>query len=105
MTSGEDVGGKAAEVEPPQPVFHYILLPNDRRQQGSLTKWHLMVEVQMNQRCGNESLHAEKIAPTDIHLHLLNVRRDQTVDVFTVRDGWCISAGVTADYLCCGRLL
>ena len=54
------------------------------------------MEVCMNQRCVTEFLHAEKIAPTDIHQLLLNVDGDQTVDVSTVRDGWCVSAVVTA---------
>ena len=43
------------------------------------------MEVQMKQRCGTEFLHMEKIAPTDIHQHLLNVSVDQTVDVSTER--------------------
>ena len=39
-------------------------------------------------------LHAEKIAPNDIHRRLLNVYGDQTVDVSTVRQ-WvaCFSSG------------
>ena len=45
-------------------------------------------------KCGIEFLHNEKIALTDIHQHLLNVCRDQTVDVGTVR-WWvvCFSGG------------
>ena len=43
------------------------------------------MEVHMKQRCGTEFLHVEKMAPTDIHQHLLNVYGDQTVDVSTVR--------------------
>jgi hypothetical protein len=52
------------------------------------------MEVRMKQRCVTEFLHAEEIAPTDIHQHLLNVYRDQTVDVSTVR-WWvvCFSSG------------
>jgi len=42
-------------------------------------------EVRMKQRCVTEFLHVEKIAPNDIHQHLLNVYGDQTVDVSTVR--------------------
>ena len=37
-------------------------------------------EVQMNQRYVIEFLHVEKMAPFDIHQHLLNVYGDQTVD-------------------------
>jgi len=39
----------------------------------------------MKQRCVIEFLHAQKIAPNDIHRRLLNVYGDQTVDVGTVR--------------------
>ena len=42
------------------------------------------MEVRMKQRCVTEFLHAEKIAPNDIHRCLL-VYGDQTVDVSTVR--------------------
>ena len=52
-------------------------------------------EVHMKQRCVTEFLHTEKMAPTDIHQLLLNVDGDQTVDVSTVRGGWCVSAVVT----------
>jgi len=42
------------------------------------------MEVQMKQRCDTEFLQMEKMAPTDIHQHLLNVYSDQTVDVITL---------------------
>jgi transposase len=41
--------------------------------------------VCMKQRRVIEFLHAENIAPNDIHRRLLNVYGDQTVDVSTVR--------------------
>ena len=41
-------------------------------------------EVPMKKRCEIEFLHAEKIAPNDIHRRLLNVYEDQTVAVSTV---------------------
>jgi len=41
-------------------------------------------------------LHEVKMAPTDIHRHILNVYRDQPVHVSTVRSGWCVSAVATA---------
>ena len=47
------------------------------------------VEVQMKQRCGNEFLHAETIAPIDFHLQLLSIYGDHTVDVSTVRQ-WVV---------------
>jgi len=43
------------------------------------------MEVRMKQRCVIEFLNAEKIAPNDIHRHLLNVCGAQTVDVRTLR--------------------
>ena len=39
----------------------------------------------MEQRCVIEFLHVEKITPNGIHQHLLNIYRDQTVNVSTVR--------------------
>ena len=48
----------------------------------------------MKQRCVIEFLHAENMAPIDIHQHLLNVYEDQTVDASTVRGR--VSAVVTA---------
>jgi len=43
------------------------------------------MEVHMKQRCVIEFLHAENIAPNDIHRRLLNVYGDQTVDISTVK--------------------
>ena len=57
------------------------------------------MEVRMEQRCDTEFLHAEKMAPTDIHQCLQRVYGDQTVDVSTVRGGWCISAVVEISVL------
>jgi len=37
------------------------------------------------QRHETEFLHAEKMVPTDIHQHLLNISGEQRVDVSTVR--------------------
>ena len=39
------------------------------------------MEAWMKQRCGTELLHAEKMAPFDIHQCLLNINGDQTADV------------------------
>ena len=36
-----------------------------------------------------------KMAPIDIHQHLLNIYGDQKVDESTVRDGWSVSAVAT----------
>ena len=51
------------------------------------------MEVCIKQRCVTEFLCVEKMAPTDIHQHLLNVYGDLTVDVSTVK--WCVSAVLT----------
>ena len=53
--------------------------------EGQSDKMTSDMEVLMKQRCVIEFLHAEKIAPKDIHRRLLNVYGDQTVDVSTVR--------------------
>ena len=53
------------------------------------------VEVSMKQKGGTEFLQVEKTAPTDIWQHFLNVNGNQTVDVKTVRGGWCTPAVVT----------
>ena len=62
--------------------------------EGQSDKMASDMEVRMKQRCVTEFLHAEKLAPNDIHRRLLNVYGDQTVDVSTVRR-WvaCFSSG------------
>jgi len=44
-----------------------------------------MEVVHIKHKCFTEFLHAEKMVPTDIHQHLLNVSAEQRVDVSTVR--------------------
>ena len=51
--------------------------------EGASDKLASDVEVRMKQRCVSEFLHAEKIAPNDIHRRLLKVYGDQTVDIST----------------------
>ena len=53
--------------------------------EGQSDKMASDMEVHMKQRGAPEFLHAEKMAPIDIHQYLLNVHGDQTVDVSTVR--------------------
>ena len=66
------------------PTFHYILLPCDRWQKrGSLTEWHLTWKWVWSKGVSLNSMRKSK--PTDIHMYLLNVYEDQTVDVSTVR--------------------
>ena len=43
------------------------------------------VELHMKQRCRTGFVHAEKMAPVDIHWCLLHVYGDRTVDVSTVK--------------------
>ena len=54
------------------------------------------IEVWMQQRGRTEFLHAEKMAPIDIHQCLLNTDGDQTVGVAQRGGGWCVSAVATA---------
>jgi len=53
--------------------------------EGQSDKMASDMEVRMKQRCVIEFLHAERIAPIDIHRRLLNVYGALTVDVSTVR--------------------
>ena len=53
--------------------------------EGQFDKMVSDIEVHMKERFVTELLHAHKIATKDIHRRLLNVYRDQTVGVSTVR--------------------
>jgi len=56
--------------------------------EGQSDKMASDMEVHMKQRCVIEFLHAEKIAPIDIHRFLLNIYGDQTVDVSSIVRQW-----------------
>jgi hypothetical protein len=89
-TSEADVGDMAVEVEPSRPYsvkFCYRVTDDSR---GQSDKMASDMEVRMKQRCVTEFLHAENIAPNDIHRRLLNVYGDQTVDNFEVRQPRCV---------------
>ena len=74
-------GGLAVGIE--LPIFHYMLLQCDRWQQrGTLTDQYLTWKWVWSK---NVPLNSGRIAPTDIHRHLLNIGGAQTVDVSTVR--------------------
>ena len=60
--------------------------------EGQPEKMLSAMDVCMKQRCVTEFLHAEKMTSTDIHHCLLSVSGDQTMDMSTVREWWCISA-------------
>ena len=68
-------------------ILHYMLLPCDRWQQrGSLTKWRQSWKCVWSKGVSMNSSMWKKMAPTDIHWHLLNVY----VNVSTVRE-WVVS--------------
>jgi len=78
------VSGLAVQVEPSHqyPITFCCQVTDGSR--GALwhnTIWHGSA---CEEKCATEFLHAEKMAPTDIHWHLLNVCRDQPVDLSTV---------------------
>ena len=67
-------------------IFHYILLLFARWQQrGSLTKWCLIWKCVWSKGVSLNSSMWKKMAPIDIHQHLLYVYEDETVDVSTTR--------------------
>ena len=78
----------------PTNILLYFVALRQVAAQGQSDKMVSNMEVYMKQRCRTEFLHAEKMAPTDIHWCLLNIYGDQTVDVCTVRF-WvsCFSSG------------
>lgn len=92
MTSDADVGDIVGGVEPSHQYSISLLLCDRQQQKGSLTE--CQTEVRTKQKHTTELLHGEKVAPTDIHQHLLNADRDQTADASSLR-WWavCFSSG------------
>lgn len=80
--------------------YCYILLPCDRgsREESDTRASHM--EVHMKESSINEFHHVEKIVPSDIYQCLLNVDRNQTVHVSTVKQ-WatCFCSGVSGSLL------
>ena len=71
-----------------QPAGHSSLDATEDTVGFLICKHTLLVRVAsfiMKQKCVIEFLHAEAMAPTDIHQHFLNVYGDQTVGVYPVR--------------------
>ena len=105
-TSEADVGDVAVEVEPSHQYSVKFCCRCTDDSRGHSAKMVSEMEVHMKKRCVIEFLHAENIAPNDILRRLLEVFRDQTVDVSTVR-GWVVrfSSGdnVFKDKPCSGR--
>jgi len=60
--------------------------------QGQFDKMVSDMEVHVKQRDGTEFVHEEKMAPTDIHQHLVNVYGDQRWMWAQRGSVWCISA-------------
>ena len=82
----------AVEVEPSHQYSLHFVAVWQTVAEGQSDKMASDVEVHMKQRCVMEFFCVGKIAPTDIQRHLLNIYGDQTVEVSTVRENWCISA-------------
>ena len=89
-----DVGDMIAEVEPPSQysfVFCYCATDGSRGEVWQNGVWHRSV---YEANVLNWIPLCEKLVPTDIHWHLLNIYGDQTVNVRTAR-WWvvCFSCG------------
>ena len=61
------------------------LLYNRWQEKGQIERMVSNMQVHTRQRCVTEFILMENTAPIDIQQHLLNVSRDQTVNVSTVR--------------------
>ena len=83
--SEADVVGMAAEVKPSCQYSITFCCSATDGAKGQSDSMMSDIEVCIEQRCVTEFLHLEKMAPTDIHQHLLNIYGGQTVDVSTVR--------------------
>ena len=78
-TSEVDVGGMAVEVEPShQYVMTFCCCATDGSR-GAIWPNGVLHGIASEVKCIIEFLHVEKMTPTDIHWHLLNVYGDQTV--------------------------
>ena len=80
-----DVGGTVAEVKLHTNIPFQFVAKWEVAAEGQSDKMASDAKVHVKQRYVTEFLHAEKLAPTDIHWHLLNTSRDQPVDLITVR--------------------
>ena len=70
------------------------LLYNRWQEKGQIERMVSNMQVHTRQRCVTEFILMGNTAPIDIQQHLLNVSRDQTVNVSTVRQGVvCFSSG------------
>ena len=75
----------ALEVELSPHIPFHVVAVWQTAVEGQSDRMVSDMEVWMKQRCGIEFIHVEKMVPTDIHQHLLNVYGEQTVGVSAVR--------------------
>jgi len=60
----------AVEIEPSRHIQLYLAAMRQMTAEGQCDKMASDMEVRMKRRCVTEFLHAEKIAPNDIHRRL-----------------------------------
>ena len=81
------------------PISRYMLLPCDRWQKrGTLTDWRLPWKCTWNNVC-HWDLPCRTNGTCWHSPTLVNTDRDQTVDVNTVRGGWCIFSSSDSSHL------
>ena len=73
VTSEADVGDMAVKAEPSHQYSIHVVAIGQIAAEGQPDKMMSDMEVLMKQRCVTEFLHAEKVAPTDIHRCWLNI--------------------------------
>jgi len=90
-----NVGDVAVEVEPShQYSTFYFVATWQMAAEGQSDKVMSDMKVHMKKRCVTGFLHEEEKVPINIHWHLLNISRDQTVDVRAARQRIvCFSSG------------
>jgi hypothetical protein len=96
-TLEEDVGGMTVEVEPSCQQFVSFVAVRQIAAEEQSDRMASDMEVHTKQRCVIDFLHADKIAPVDIHRCLLNVYGDPKVNVGTVRR-WVSAVSTAAQH-------
>ena len=87
MISEAGVGGWQQRLNLPTNILLHFAAVQQMAEDGQSVRMASDVKVCMKQRCITELPPVEKIAPTDIHQRLLNIYREQTVDISTGRGG------------------
>jgi len=83
--SEAEVGGMEVEAEPSTSISSHFVAMQQMVAERYSDKMVSDMEVCTKWRCVADFLHEEKIKPTCIHWHLLNIHGDQTGDVSTLR--------------------